>query len=190
MQQLLKDIRSCRICADYLPLGPNPVITVSPQTRILIIGQAPGIKVHASGIPWDDLSGKELRRWLDVSPEIFYELKNFGVMAMGMCYPGKGSSYDLPPRPECARHWHHQVLAQLPDLRLTLLIGTYAQKFYLGKDSKKNLTDNVMHFEEFLPHYFPLIHPSPRNLIWQRRNPWFEESVIPELRKIVAEIIK
>ena len=190
MDQLLKDIRSCTLCAEHLPLGPNPVITVSPQTKILIIGQAPGTKVHASGIPWDDLSGRALRRWLGVDSNVFYNSGIFGIMAMGMCYPGKGLRGDLPPRPECAKHWHHQVLEHLPDLQLTLLIGMYAQKFYLGKNAKSTLSETVKNFENYLPKYFPLVHPSPRNIRWQRNNTWFEEDVVPALEVVVGEIMQ
>lgn len=190
MQQLLSEIRSCTICSDFLPLGPKPVITVTPQTKILIIGQAPGTKVHASGIPWDDLSGKALRRWLGVDDEVFYNSGIFGVMAMGMCYPGKGTRGDLPPRPECAKHWHHQVLEMLPNLELTLLIGMYAQQFYLGKRAKSTLAETVKNYRDYLPEYFPLVHPSPRNIRWHQNNPWFEEEVVPALEVVTGEIIQ
>lgn len=190
MQGLLSQIRSCTLCASHLPLGPKPVIRVSPASKILIVGQAPGTKVHASGIPWDDLSGKELRRWLDVDTDTFYDTDCFGIMPMGLCYPGRGKSGDLPPRIECAPTWHAQVLKEMPQIELILLIGQYAQKYYLGKEKEPTLTATVRKFEAFLPRFFPLVHPSPRNKIWQKKNPWFEEEVIPELRNRVYAILK
>lgn len=189
MDRLLSDIHACRICEKYLPLGPNPVITATSNTKILIIGQAPGTRVHKSGIPWDDQSGKNLRKWLDVSDEMFYESGLFGVMAMGMCYPGKGVRGDLPPRPECAPKWHDKVIRHIHDLQLTLLIGIHAQKYYLRQRGFSTLTENVRNFRDFLPAFFPLVHPSPRNILWQRQNPWFETDVVPELQLAVHEII-
>jgi uracil-DNA glycosylase len=153
--------------------------------RIVIIGQAPGTKVHNSGIPWDDASGKNLRLWMDMSPDVFYDTSKIAIVPMGFCYPGKGNGGDLPPRPECAPTWHQVLLDQLPEIRLTLLIGKYAQDYYLGKARKKNLTETVRSYEEFMPDFFPLVHPSPRNIRWQKNNPWFVEDVIPELRQIV-----
>jgi uracil-DNA glycosylase len=152
----------------------------------LIIGQAPGQKVQDSGIPWDDKSGDELRRWLNVTKDKFYDPKQFALMPMGLCYPGKGTSGDLPPRPECAPLWHGKVLAQMKNIKLTILIGQYAQKFYLGKDFNPSITENIKNFKKFLPTYLPLVHPSPRNRIWQKKNSWFEEKVVPELRAIVT----
>jgi len=189
LDRLLSDIHACRICEKYLPLGPNPVITVSSDTKILIIGQAPGIKVHKSGIPWNDQSGKNLRKWLDVSDEMFYNSGIFGVMPMGMCYPGKGVRGDLPPRPECAPQWHDKVIRHIHDLQLTLLIGIYAQKYYLQQRGFSTLSENVRNFRDFLPDFFPLVHPSPRNILWQRQNPWFESDVVPELQLTVHQII-
>jgi uracil-DNA glycosylase len=155
----------------------------------MVIGQAPGTKVHASGIPWDDQSGKELRRWLGVTDEVFYDARNFGIVPMGLCYPGRGKGGDLPPRKECAPLWHERLLASMPNVELVLLIGSYAQSYYLGPDRKKNLTETVMNFEEYLPRYFPLVHPSQRNKIWQKRNPWFEDAVVPELRRKVKGLL-
>jgi uracil-DNA glycosylase len=151
----------------------------------VIIGQAPGQKVQNSGIPWDDLSGNELRRWLGVTKEQFYDSKLFALIPMGFCYPGKGTSGDLPPRPECAPLWHHQLLDHMKNRQLTILIGQYAQKFYLGPKFSPTLTENVMNYKDYLPEYLPLVHPSPRNKIWQKKNPWFEDEVVPELREIV-----
>jgi len=188
MDQLLHEIKNCTLCKAQLPCEPKPIISVHPKSKVLLIGQAPGTKVQQSGIPWDDVSGKELRRWLGVSDEQFYDTRLFGIMPMGFCFPGVGKSGDLPPRPECAPLWHQQVLAQLPEVKLIILIGSYAQKYYL-KESFPTLTENVQQFEKFLPDYFPLVHPSPRNKIWQKRNPWFEESVIPSLRAHVARVL-
>jgi uracil-DNA glycosylase len=183
-------IKSCTICQAFLPLGPRPVFIADPEAKILIVGQAPGTKVHASGIPWDDLSGKELRRWLGVEAGDFYNPKLFAIVPMGFCYPGRGKGGDLPPRPECAPHWHQQLLDQMPNIRLTLLIGKYSQDYYLGKSKKKNLTETVASFEEYLPEYFPLVHPSPRNKRWQMRNPWFEHNIVPVLREKVKSILQ
>ena len=183
---LLSDIKACEICKSHLPLGPNPVVSVNKTSKILIIGQAPGTKVHASGIPWDDASGKNLRKWLGVSNADFYNPDIFGIVPMGFCYPGKGKSGDLPPRPECAPQWHTQILERLEQVDLVLLIGLYAQNYYLGNSKKSTLTETVRNFEEYLPKFLPLVHPSPRNGIWMRKNPWFEKEVVPALQEIVS----
>ncbi len=151
MRNLLNDISACVVCRDFLPNEPRPVVSVSRESKILIIGQAPGRKVHDSGVPWDDNSGDELRRWLGVNKAQFYDTRFFGLMPMGFCYPGKGKSGDLPPRPECAPLWHIQLLAMMKSIRLTLLIGHYSQKYYLGDRFKPSLTENVRNFREFLP---------------------------------------
>jgi uracil-DNA glycosylase len=189
MKKLLSEIRDCTVCKKFLPNAPRPIVQASSQSKILIIGQAPGQKVQDSGIPWDDKSGDELRRWLNVTKEQFYDPKLFALMPMGFCYPGKGTSGDLPPRAECAPLWHVKILSQMKTVRLVLLIGQYAQKYYLGKAFSESITDNVRNFQKFLPNYLPLIHPSPRNRIWQKKNPWFEKKVVPELRQIAAEVI-
>ncbi|SHN25621.1 Uracil-DNA glycosylase [Cyclobacterium lianum] len=189
MKQLLDTIRDCRLCEAHLPLGPRPVLAASRKSKVLVVGQAPGTKVHATGIPWNDASGRELRRWMGVDAELFYDPEVFGIVPMGFCYPGKGQGGDLPPRPECAPTWHGAILEQMPDVQLTLLIGQYAQRYYLGKEAKKNLTETVRHFTDYLPGFFPLVHPSPRNIRWQRKNPWFEEQVVPELKHRLAMII-
>lgn len=188
-QDLLSDIKQCRICEEFLELGPNPVVSVSKKSKILVIGQAPGTKVHASGIPWDDASGKNLRKWLGVTNEQFYDPDLFGIVPMGFCYPGKGKSGDLPPRPECAPKWHTALLDQMSEVRLTLLIGQYAQAYYLGDRKKKTLTETVRNFQEYLPDFLPLVHPSPRNGIWMRKNEWFEDEIVPELQAVVREVI-
>lgn len=189
MQQLLAEIRQCTVCKKHLPLGPRPVLDASKKSKILLIGQAPGTKVHASGVPWDDASGDRLRDWLGMDKATFYNPDNIAIVPMGFCYPGKGKSGDLPPRPECAPLWHAQLLAQMPGIKLTLLIGQYAQKYYLQDNARKNLTETVRAFREFLPQYFPLPHPSPRNNIWQKKNPWFQEELLPELENVVRHIL-
>ena len=187
MVELLQKIRACEVCKAHLPKPPKPVIRASATSKIIIVGQAPGQKVQNSGIPWDDLSGKQLRRWLGVSPEEFYDESLFALIPMGMCYPGKGKSHDLPPRPECAPLWHPQLMEVLPKNNLTILVGIYAQKYYLGKAALKTLTDNVKAHESFGPTYFPVVHPSPRNIRWQIQNPWFEQLVVPKLQLLVEE---
>ena len=187
MQNLLKEARTCTICSEHLPYFPKPIISVSEKSKILIIGQAPGQKVQDTGIPWNDLSGKELRRWLGVDSEMFYNTDIFGIMPMGFCFPGTGKNGDMPPRPECAPTWHHLLLAQMPHIKLTILIGQYAQKYYLKEKFNASLTENVRNYKTFLPDFLPLVHPSPRNKIWHKINPWFETEIIPELQNIVRE---
>lgn len=182
MQQLLSEIRSCTICSENLPLGPRPVLAAHPKSKIVIIGQAPGAVVHRTGIPWDDKSGENLRNWLQVDVSTFYNPEQIALIPMGFCYPGKGKSGDLPPRPECADQWHEKLLGRMKEAKLTLLIGQYAQNHYLGKKTKRTLTDTVRNFETYLPDYFVLPHPSPRNNIWRAKNPWFDEQVIPILQ--------
>jgi uracil-DNA glycosylase len=188
-KSLIQEIKDCRICEAHLPLGPRPVFSIHPSAKVIIIGQAPGTKVHASGIPWDDQSGRRLRSWLNVSDQVFYDSSKFAIVPMGFCYPGKGKGGDLPPRPECAPQWHTPLLDMMPGMELYLLIGQYAQRYYLGKSRKKTLTETVSNYEEYLPKYLPLPHPSPRNLRWFRRNPWFEEAILPILRKRVHQLI-
>ncbi|MDB5103348.1 MAG: IclR family transcriptional regulator [Fibrobacteres bacterium] len=189
MEKLLAEIAACNACSAHLPHGPRPVVTAGGNCRILIIGQAPGRRVHESGIPWMDQSGKELRRWLGVTEERFYDPEAFGLIPMGFCYPGKGKSGDLPPRPECAPLWHKRLLGGLPRVKLTLLIGKYAQEYYLGTAAAPSVTETVRNFRKSLPEYLPLVHPSPRNKIWHLKNPWFEARVLPELRKRVQDIL-
>lgn len=188
MEVLLKEINQCTTCKKYLPLGPRPVVTAHQNSKIVIIGQAPGTKVHASGIPWDDQSGNKLREWLNVTEEQFYNTQNFAIIPMGFCYPGKGKTGDLPPRKECAPQWHELLLAQMPKVELVILIGAYAQNYYL-KD-KKTLTERVRDYKTYLPKYFPIPHPSPTNRFWRAKNPWFEELVVPELQIKIKEYIK
>ena len=185
---LLADIRACRHCEQTLPLGPNPVVRASATARLLIVGQAPGTKVHATGIPWNDPSGDRLRHWLQLEPEQFYDESLVAIVPMGFCYPGRGKSGDLPPEPACAPLWHERLLEQMPNLALVLLVGSYAQNHYLGK-SRETLTQRVQRWPEFGPRFFPLPHPSPRNNLWLRRNPWFETEAVPALRDRVRRML-
>ena len=190
MQDLLHDIRHCNICDKHLAFGPRPVVFAHSSSKIVIIGQAPGAKVHISGIPWDDTSGKQLRKWLNVSDKKFYNEKLFAIVPMGFCYPGKGKSGDLPPRSECAPKWHEQLLNLMPSVELIILIGKYAQDFYLEKEAKKTLTETVANYKDYLPKYFVLPHPSPRNRFWFTKNPWFEKEIVPHLKTQVQRIIQ
>jgi len=187
---LLKDIRGCTICAAHLPLGPRPVLRASFTARLLIIGQAPGTKVHESGVPWNDPSGDRLRDWLQVDSDTFYDESRIGIMPMGFCYPGvlpRGG--DAPPRPECAPQWHEALLALMPSVELTLLVGQYAQARYLGKERGKTLTETVSRWQDYLPDYLPTPHPSWRTRHWAKKNPWFEGDVLPDLRARVANLL-
>ncbi|NEM96644.1 uracil-DNA glycosylase family protein [Pontibacter burrus] len=189
LEDLLQQIRACRICEEHLALGPRPVLRASAMAKLLIVGQAPGTKVHASGKPWDDQSGKRLRHWLGLEPEVFYDDSRVAIVPMGFCYPGKGKSGDLPPRPECAAHWHQQLLALLPNIKLTLLVGKYAQDYFLGPEARPTLTETVANWREYLPDYMPMPHPSPRNQFWVKHNPWFEQEVVPVLRETVQQLL-
>lgn len=186
MDNLLKQVRRCTLCSDILPLGPNPVVRASATSKIVIIGQAPGIKVHQSGIPWNDASGNRLRQWLNLSTETFYDEANIAIMPMGFCYPGRGKSGDLPPTKICAPQWHNALLAKMPQVQLTLLIGSYAQQYYLT--DKLTLTERVKRWQDYLPQYLPLPHPSPRNNIWLNKNPWFEQELLPAIQQRIAGI--
>jgi uracil-DNA glycosylase len=188
MEQLLSDIRQCTICTDSLELGPRPILAAHRQSKIAIIGQAPGSVVHRSGIAWDDLSGKNLRAWMGIDNSTFYDEKQIALIPMGFCYPGKGKSGDLPPRKECAPQWHRQVFEQMKELELILLIGKYAQDEYLKKP-QKTLTATVKNFKEYLPLHFVLPHPSPRNNIWQAKNEWFKTDILPELKSFVKSVL-
>ncbi|MDO6601540.1 uracil-DNA glycosylase family protein [Arenibacter palladensis] len=190
MERLLSEIRSCQVCKSQLPLGPRPVVAAHPNARIVIIGQAPGTKVHQTGIPWDDPSGKQLRSWLNILDSVFYDESKIALIPMGFCYPGRGKGGDLPPRPECAPLWHNALLTSMPSLELIILIGTYSQKYYLGNTAKATLTETVKSYQEYLPKYFPLPHPSPRNRFWQSKNPWFGQEVVPVLQERVAHILE
>ena len=177
---LAAEIRACRVCADHLPLGPRPVFRASTTARLLIVGQAPGTKVHETGIPWNDPSGERLRSWLQMERDTFYDESRIAIVPMGFCYPGRlPNGGDAPPRPECAPLWRAPLLAQMPNIRLTLLVGSYALVHVLGRGP---MTERVRGFREHLPHYFALPHPSWRTAGWERRNPWFASEVLPALR--------
>ena len=182
LEALLDAVRACRVCASELPLGPRPVVQASASARILIVGQAPGLRVHTSGIPWDDQSGERLRSWMGVDKETFYDASRIAIIPMGYCYPGRGNGGDLPPRRECAQLWLDQLLARMPQIALTLLIGQYAQQHFLGRNRKASLTETVRAWAQYAPQYIPLPHPSPRNQPWFKRHPWFEQELIPVLR--------
>lgn len=191
LDSLLGDVRACRICADTLPLGPRPVVRMAKGARILIIGQAPGTKVHETGLPWNDASGDRLRDWLDLSVDDFYDPAKLAIMPMGFCYPGRFErGGDLPPRPECAPAWHDALLAHLPDIELTLLIGQYAQERYLGPRRAKTMTETVYRFADYLSdNLLPMPHPSWRNTAWMKKNPWFEADLLPVLRQRVRRLL-
>ena len=181
---LLKKVRACSHCAAHLPLGPRPIVRIAPTARLLIIGQAPGTKVHESGVPWDDKSGDRLREWLAVDTDTFYDEGRIAIMPMGFCYPGVDKNGgDAPPRPECAPLWHEQLCQHLPNIKLTLLIGMYAQAYYLGPRRKKTMTETVKAWAEYQPEgLLQLPHPSWRSTGWLKKNPWFETDVLPVLR--------
>lgn len=186
---LLAEIRACRLCEAHLPLGPRPVLRAERSARILIAGQAPGTRVHASGIPWNDVSGDRLRAWLGLDSEVFYDTTRVAIIPMGFCYPGRAGGGDAPPRPECAPAWREKLLALLPSVRLTLAIGQYAQAWHLRERRKTSLGETVAAFREYGPTLFPLPHPSPRNQRWLRDRPWFEAEVLPALRSRVREVL-
>lgn len=191
LDQLRAAIAQCRICAEHLAAGPRPVVQLGGAARILIIGQAPGSKVHASGIPWDDDSGARLRQWLAIEPADFYDPGKVALMPMGFCYPGRGASGDLPPRPECAPKWHDRVLVQLPADRITLLIGKYAQDRYLPEERSLSMTERVRKGTgKAGSNIWALPHPAWRSVGWMQKNPWFERDVLPPLRAAVADRIQ
>ena len=186
---LIESVRQCRLCEEFLPSGPRPVVQLDPRATILIAGQAPGRRVHDTGIPFDDPSGDRLREWLGVSRDTFYDASKVAILPMGFCYPGTGKSGDLPPRPECAKAWRRELLQHLTQIRLTLVIGQYAQKWHLPR-GHRNLTDTVRAWQDYAPSVFPLPHPSPRNNIWLKKNPWFAESLLPALGQAAKAAIK
>ncbi|MBY0067240.1 MULTISPECIES: uracil-DNA glycosylase family protein [Empedobacter] len=187
--KLIEEVRACKVCEPFLPLGANPIVQANPMSKIAIIGQAPGLRVHETGVPWNDASGNELRKWLNVTVDQFYNPELFALLPIGFCYPGKGKSGDLPPRKECAPLWHTSLLDEMKEIQLILLIGQYSQKYYLKNKMNKNITENILNFNDYLPDYFPLPHPSPRNFIWMNKNPWFKENVLPELKNRVKNIL-
>lgn len=183
--QVVNEVSQCQVCSEHL--DPNPVIRVSASANVLIIGQAPGLAVHKTGIPWNDPSGNRLRQWFGIDKDTFYDTQKIAVMPMGFCYPGKGKSGDLPPRKECYEQWHSRLLQGMPNIETTILIGKYAQDAYLP-NKQKTLTDNVKAWRSYAPTYIPLVHPSPRNTYWIQKNPWFEEEVVPYLQEYFSTL--
>jgi uracil-DNA glycosylase len=189
LDALLGAVRDCRVCERHLPLGVRPVLRAHASARILVVGQAPGRRVHLTGIPWDDASGERLRQWMNVDRRTFYDESLVAIIPMGYCYPGKGDSGDLPPRRECAELWLDHLLAKLPRIQSTLLIGHYAQRHFLGNRRKATLAKTAESWREYAPRFVPLPHPSPRNQPWFKRHPWFEQHVLPALRACVQSLI-
>jgi len=189
LERLLAEARACRLCEPHLPLGPRPILRAAASARLLIVGQAPGTRVHETGIPWNDPSGDRLRQWLAVDRDTFYDAARIAIIPTGLCYPGRKGSGDAPPRPECAPRWHPPLLAALPRLELILLVGRYAQAYYLADRRKATLSDTVRAWREYGPRLLPLPHPSPRNQLWLRRNAWVEAEVVPHLRARVAGLL-
>ena len=189
LDKLLRQARACTVCAPHLPFPPRPILRAAATARLLIVGQAPGRRVHETGLPWNDPSGDRLRSWLGMDRDSFYDESRIAIIPTGLCFPGTGKQGDLPPRPECAPLWHPPLRAALPDIRLTLLIGQYAQAYYLGPRRRKTLTETVAAWQEYLPEYLPLPHPSPRNQMWLKRNPWFERDLLPVLRQKISEAL-
>lgn len=190
LAEVLARVRACTFCKDHLPLGARPVFQLAPEARILIAAQAPGTRVHETGIPFNDPSGDRLRQWLGVTRDEFYDPRLFALLPMGFCYPGRGKSGDLPPRPECALQWREELLSHVPNVKLTLVIGQYAQAWHLKDRQKPTLTETVRSWQDYWPRHLPLPHPSPRNNIWLKKNPWFEAEVVPQLQAATAKILK
>jgi uracil-DNA glycosylase len=189
LDELLAAVRACRACAAQLPLGPRPVLQAGADARLLVVGQAPGARVHASGVPWDDRSGERLRGWMGIDAATFYDASRIAIVPMGFCYPGRGGGGDLPPRRECAELWFERLLAGLPRIELTLLIGQYAQRHFLGKRRRASLTETTRHWAEHAPRFIPLPHPSPRNTAWFQGNAWFDAELVPVLRRRVRALV-
>ena len=190
LKSLLREARACTVCQAALPLGARPVLQAAPGARLLIVGQAPGRQVHATGMPWKDASGDRLRAWLQIDREVFYDAARVAIVPMGFCYPGRDKKGgDLPPRKECAPLWHARLLPLFPAVRLNLLVGSYAIDYYLKRATKRTMTETVRAWRNYLPRYFPLPHPSWRNVLWMRQNPWFEAEVLPELRARVRRLV-
>lgn len=189
LDSLLQTVRACRVCEAQLPLGPRPVLQAGAMARILIVGQAPGARVHASGVPWDDRSGERLRDWMGIDAHTFYDRSSVAIVPMGYCYPGRGASGDLPPRRECAPLWLDRLLAQLPRIELTLLVGRYAQAHFLRGAGHVSVTATTRDWRAHAPRVIPLPHPSPRNIAWFKANPWFDDELLPVLRHTVHKLV-
>jgi uracil-DNA glycosylase len=191
LDALLGEVRACTLCAESLPLGPRPTVRAKRSARLLIVGQAPGPKVHETGIPWNDPSGNRLREWLSIGRDDFYDEAKVAIIPMGFCYPGRlPNGGDAPPRPECAPRWHARLRALLPNIELTLLVGSYAQAYYLKDRRARTMTETVANWRTFLPDVLPTPHPSWRTTAWQKKNPWFEEELLPALRERVRRLLK
>lgn len=189
LTSLLAEVRACTICTEQLPHGPRPVLQLHPNARVLIAGQAPGRRVHESGIPFADASGNRLRNWMGVTREVFYDPGQIAILPMGFCFPGTGKAGDLPPRSECAPAWREELLSRLRSLELTVVVGQYAQTYHLSR-SESSLTETVRSWRTYWPKAIPLPHPSPRNNMWLRRNPWFAAELLPALRQRVSDLLK
>ncbi|MEO5733105.1 MAG: uracil-DNA glycosylase family protein [Rubrivivax sp.] len=189
LPQLLQEVRACRLCEAHLPLGPRPVLQAGAAARILVVGQAPGARVHATGVPWDDPSGDRLRQWMGVDKRTFYDAQRIALIPMGLCFPGRGVGGDLPPRPECAPKWMEALLERLPQIEMTLLIGLHAQRHFLGVRRQRSLTDTVRQWQDHAPRFVPLPHPSPRNTPWFKKHPWIEQDLLPMLRLRVGHVL-
>ncbi len=187
--QLLEDVRGCTLCASHIP-APNPVLQLHPEAKILIAGQAPGLKAHESGLPFNDASGDRLRQWMGISKDTFYNPQHVAILPMAFCYPGKGHFGDLPPRAECAESWRALLLSHLPNIQLTLLIGQYAQRWHLGDNYRHTVTATVKSWQDYAPEIIPLPHPSPRNNRWIKQNPWFEAQCVPMLQQKICQLTK
>ncbi len=189
LSRVSREARACELCKDHLPQAPRPVFLVGRSARLLVVGQAPGRRVHETGIPWNDPSGDVLREWLGLERPAFYDTRRIAIVPTGLCYPGTVDGVDLPPCRDCAPAWQPRFREALPHIQLTLLVGSYAQAYYLGKRRKASVGETVRAFREYLPEYFVLPHPSWRNKLWLKKNPWFESEVIPALRRRVKACI-
>ncbi|MBT5186628.1 MAG: uracil-DNA glycosylase family protein [Kordiimonadaceae bacterium] len=189
LDHFLTEIRACTICESSLDAGVRPVLQVSENAKILIVGQAPGRRVHLSGIPFDDPSGDRLRKWMGIDKDTFYDASKVNIVPMGFCYPGTGKSGDFPPRKECAPQWRGPLMDKLSSVELTLVIGQYAIQWHLGSTRKKTLTETVKAWQEYWPDHVVLPHPSPRNNIWLKKNEWFEDAILPALKKRISELL-
>jgi uracil-DNA glycosylase len=189
LDTLLAAVRGCRACEHDLPLGPRPVLRAHEAARVLIVGQAPGLRVHTTGVPWDDPSGQRLREWMGVDTTTFYDESRIAIIPMGYCYPGRGKDGDMAPRRDCAQLWLRRLLAKLPDIELTLLVGQYAQRHFLGSQRKRSLTETTKSWRDYSPQYIPLPHPSPRNQPWFKRHPWFAQQLVPALQMRIRALV-